>query len=723
MANLNVKSFIELVQRSGLVSDDALKAALSACMEEHDGQLPTDAQAIADYLVRCGLLTSWHCDKLLERKFKGFYLGKYKLLGHLGSGGMSSVYLAEHTMMHQRRAIKVLPKSRLGDSSYLERFYLEARASAALDHPNIVRAYDIDNEGDTHYLVMEYVEGRDLQTLVREVGPLDYETAADYIAQAARGLEHAHNVGLIHRDVKPANLLVDEKGTVKILDLGLALFSQGDISSLTVAHNENVLGTADYLAPEQALNSHTVDARADIYGLGGALYYLLAGHAPFPDGTLAQRILKHQTEMPTDLREIRDDCPTTLALICTRMLRKKPEERYASAEEVAEVLERWIAAHERGEDEPATPVGAAVSARAPAAAGGQMGTAAKPPIRPPVVAAGPNAPTALAPKEAMALKDLATQRTGHDSGKGLDPPSSKIGDLRVPKIGDSPSSKIGRATRSREKGLLVAQPLETGSRTAEGHGSSKIISAQPTVGGGSGKSATGSGSAKRVAALDSPKLVTTGSGSTQRTATGDSRKPATGSGSAKRVVTSGSATPATGSGSAKRAADRRTGKPASGTRPRASAGSGGDDGSDAARDPTNGTPSGVSATDTGEAPQNGGAGDSGELDLGSEVLAQLSLSDISGEHTSVARRRLMTQRSRQVAVPWWMWIAIAAGVVVAGVLIAIVVASSFWSSNSGSSRGGRARDTSRLERRIDGVAALHADWVPSQRNERRFHNS
>ncbi len=713
MANLNVKSFIELVQRSGLVSDDQLKAALSACMEENGGQLPSDTQTIADYLVRCGLLTSWHCDKLLERKFKGFYLGKYKLLGHLGSGGMSSVYLAEHTMMHQRRAIKVLPKSRLGDSSYLDRFYLEARASAALDHPNIVRAYDIDNEGDTHYLVMEYIEGRDLQTLVREEGPLDFDTAADYIAQAARGLHHAHNVGLIHRDVKPANLLVDQKGTVKILDLGLALFSQGDISSLTVAHNENVLGTADYLAPEQALNSHTVDARADIYGLGGALYFLLAGHAPFPDGSLAQRILKHQTEMPTDLREIRDDCPTTLALICTRMLRKKPEERYDSAEEVAEVLERWITARERGEEEPAMAAGAAIPAGAPGMAGGRMGAAAKPPIRPPVVAATPTAPTTLAPKEAIALKDLAPARTGHDSGKGLDPPSSKIGDSRSPKIGDSPSSKIGRAARSREKGLLVARPLETGSKTAQGHGSSKISSAKPAVESGSGKPASGSGSAKRVVAGDSGKPAS-GSGSAKRVIAGDSGKPATGSGSAKRVVAGDSAEPASGSGSARKAADRRTEKPASGVRPRSGSGSGAVSGasSGAGSDPANGTTSSVPATVTTEAPQNGGAGDSGELDLGSEVLAQLSLSDISGEQTSVARRRLMAQRSRRVTVPLWMWIAIAAGVVFAGVLVTIVVVSSLWSSNSGPSRRGRTRDTSRLERPIDGVALLDASLIP-----------
>ena len=157
-----------------------------------------------------------------------------------------------------------------------------------------MRCYDVDNEGDTHYIVMEFIEGKDLNTIVKQEGPLPLELACNYIAQSAEGLEHAHENGLIHRDVKPANLLVDTKGIVKILDLGLALFSDNERASLTVEHNENVLGTADYLAPEQAVNSHKVDHRADIYGLGCSLYFLLTGHPPFPEGTLAQRIAKHQ---------------------------------------------------------------------------------------------------------------------------------------------------------------------------------------------------------------------------------------------------------------------------------------------------------------------------------------------------------------------------------------------------------------------------------------------
>jgi len=366
MAKLTVQRFLEIVRKSTLVDEDKLCQAVAECEKEHGGQLPEDPETVADFLIQKELITDWHSEKLLNGKYKGFTLGKYKLLGHLGTGGMSSVYLAEHTLMRQRRAIKVLPKSRIADSSYLERFYLEARASASLDHPNIVRAYDVDSEGDIHYLVMEFVKGQDVQQIVNEHGPMDFETAANYTAQAAIGLEHAHEIGLIHRDVKPANLLVDGKNVVKILDLGLALFSNDDAASLTMAHNENVLGTADYLSPEQALNSHDVDRRADIYSLGCTLYYMLTGHAPFPDGTLAQRIAKHQTQMPADIREERPDCPDELVDICVKMIRKSPDDRYQSVEEAADALQDWLAS--RGKEIEVPKIDSGVKLAAAAAA-------------------------------------------------------------------------------------------------------------------------------------------------------------------------------------------------------------------------------------------------------------------------------------------------------------------------------------------------------------------
>ena len=348
MSKVKVDTFIDLVRRSGLVDKDRLAEALATAnvgaRESGQGdEAPDDAQAVSRCLVDAGLLTEWQSRKLLDGRGRGFFLGKYKLLDHVGTGGMSSVYLAEHVNMQRRVAIKVLPTNRVHDSSYLARFYREARAAAALDHPNIVHAYDIDNQGDTHYLVMEFVQGQDLQQMVKGQGALPYDTAADYIRQAADGLGHAHKVGLIHRDVKPANLLVDLNGVVKVLDLGLARFSDDKQASLTIAHDENVLGTADYLAPEQAINSHTVDIRADIYSLGCTLYFALTGHPPFPDGTLAQRLMKHQTEEPASIAKERRDVPPELAAICRRMMAKSREKRYQTATDVSQALSLWLA--------------------------------------------------------------------------------------------------------------------------------------------------------------------------------------------------------------------------------------------------------------------------------------------------------------------------------------------------------------------------------------------
>jgi serine/threonine-protein kinase len=342
MTKITTAQLLENIAKSGLVEASAQDLVLDQLQGGHEGSLPEDPVEVAKAFQDRGLLTRWQCEKLLQGKSKGFFLGRYRLMGHLGTGGMSTVYLAEHTAMGQKRAIKVLPKAKLGNSSYLARFQREAKAIASLSHPNIVQAYDIDNEKDTHYLVMEYVEGSDLQSLVKREGPLPYDLAADYIAQAARGLQHAHEAGLIHRDVKPANLLVNKDGKVKLLDLGLALYSDETQASLTMDYNDKVLGTADYLAPEQALNSHDVDPRADIYGLGCSLYFLLTGHPPFPEGTIAQRIAKHQKLMPEDIRKDRPDCPGELDGICVKMMQKDRKFRYPSCTVVSELLEKWV---------------------------------------------------------------------------------------------------------------------------------------------------------------------------------------------------------------------------------------------------------------------------------------------------------------------------------------------------------------------------------------------
>jgi serine/threonine-protein kinase len=345
MADQSAKSFLNLLNRSGIVVEDRLKRALKelAAKQKEEGGAKVSTELLATHLVDAGLITDWHVEKLRSGKYKGFFLGKFKLLAHLGTGGMSSVYLAEHRISGKKRAIKVLPKKRVSDKSYLDRFYLEGRAAAALNHPNVVRIYDICNDADTHFMVMEYVKGRDLYETVKAIGTLDFGEAADLVAQAAKGLSHAHEKGLVHRDIKPANLLLTDGGEIKILDLGLALFQEDETESLTVLHNEKVMGTADYLSPEQAINSHEVDHRADIYSLGCTLYYLLTGKPPFSEGTLAQRIAKHQTAEPPALADQCPDCPEELVAICNKMMRKAPEERYADCSKLADVLQHFSA--------------------------------------------------------------------------------------------------------------------------------------------------------------------------------------------------------------------------------------------------------------------------------------------------------------------------------------------------------------------------------------------
>ncbi|TWU11361.1 Serine/threonine-protein kinase PrkC [Symmachiella macrocystis] len=338
---LTAEVLIRMLKQSGLVEGDQLDAAV-ARWKSNDIDV-TRPRLIAIQAVKEELITRWQAEKLLQGKHRGFFLGKYRLLTLLGTGGMSSVYLAEHTLMRRQVAIKVLPQSRVDDASYLERFHRESQAVAALDHPNIVRAYDVNQEGNVHFLVMEYVAGQSLQELVAKNGPLDFVQVVEYVRQIAAGLEHAHDAGLIHRDIKPANLLVDERGVIKMLDLGLARFFHAEEENpLTLQYDEKVLGTADYLSPEQALDSHKVDTRADIYSLGCTMYFLLLGHPPFPDGTLAQRLMFHQMKEPASLKAERPETQPHIVAIVEKMMQKEPEDRFQTVRDVSTVCKRWL---------------------------------------------------------------------------------------------------------------------------------------------------------------------------------------------------------------------------------------------------------------------------------------------------------------------------------------------------------------------------------------------
>jgi serine/threonine protein kinase len=334
-----VDEFLDVVRKSGLVEETALAGFLEA-VAAAPPDTPTD---LASAMLRAGLLTRFQAQQLLLGRSRGFTLGgKYRVLEFLGAGGMGSVYLCEHTAMRRWVAVKVLPADQGKDSSsYVERFYREARASAALDHPNIVRAFDVDHDGKLHFLVMEYVDGVSLQQLVERHGPLDPVRAAHYLCQVALGLQHAHEAGLVHRDVKPANLLLDRTGTVKVLDLGLARFFHED-DGLSKKYDENVLGTTDYLAPEQVIDGK-VDIRADIYALGASFYFCLTGSTLFGPGTTAAKLVWQRVRKPRPIRELRPEVPAEMAeLIEEKMLAKEPEDRFQEPAEVCAALAPWV---------------------------------------------------------------------------------------------------------------------------------------------------------------------------------------------------------------------------------------------------------------------------------------------------------------------------------------------------------------------------------------------
>ena len=305
--------------------------------------LSVDPRQATDDMIGDGILTNFQAEQFLLGKWRGFSIGKYKLLERIGVGGMGQVFLCEHMFMKRRVAIKVLPPAKAEQPAALGRFYREARAAGSLEHPNIVRTHDIDQDGNLHFIVMEYVDGSNLLEIVKKFGPMDCGRAAHYTKQVAVGLDFAFKSGVIHRDVKPGNILIDRKGLARVLDLGLARFFNDQSDMLTVKYDDKiVLGTADYVAPEQVANSHAVDVRADVYALGATLYFLLAGHPPFPTGTVSQKLLWHRTKEPTPIRQLRPEVPEGLAAILAKMMAKDPAVRYQSPAEIVNAITPWI---------------------------------------------------------------------------------------------------------------------------------------------------------------------------------------------------------------------------------------------------------------------------------------------------------------------------------------------------------------------------------------------
>ncbi|RUL89026.1 serine/threonine-protein kinase [Tautonia sociabilis] len=264
-------------------------------------------------------------------------LGSYRLIEPLGSGGMSSVFRAVHIDSGYEVALKVLPRYLAKNSTLLQRFLREAVSAEALEHPNIVSIYDRGSEGGRHYLVLEYVDGSDLHDRVRHRGPMPVDEAMRVIREAAQGLRYASSKGVVHRDIKPANILMASDGSVKLIDLGLAL--QHEAEDERVTRHGTTVGTVDYMAPEQARDSRAANERSDMYSLGCTLYYLLTGFPPFPGGHIADKLRRHATQPPPDVRQLRPDVPRGVARLILRLMAKRPEDRFADYDELLAELD------------------------------------------------------------------------------------------------------------------------------------------------------------------------------------------------------------------------------------------------------------------------------------------------------------------------------------------------------------------------------------------------
>jgi serine/threonine protein kinase len=339
MATGSIPALADIVRATGLLDTQQL-AELTGLQSQF-----TDPKAFARALLERGWLTPFQVNQLLQGK--DLSLGQYILLERLGEGGMGQVFKARHRRLDRVDAVKVIRKEHLANAVSLQRFQQEARATARLAHPNIVTVYDASESGGTHFLAMEYVEGTDLARLLKQSGPLPIGQACEYIRQAALGLQHAHERGLVHRDIKPSNLFLNPAtAMVKVLDLGLAVLESGSRPgdpTAMLTKTGAVMGTPDFIAPEQAINPSKVDIRADIYSLGASLYYLLTAELPFPGGTHTEKLLKRQLEDPKRISQLRRDVPKELEKTIARMMARHPDDRYQTPLEVAQALEPFVA--------------------------------------------------------------------------------------------------------------------------------------------------------------------------------------------------------------------------------------------------------------------------------------------------------------------------------------------------------------------------------------------
>ena len=328
--SLTREEFLRNLKDSKLLSPENLAALIVSWPANAE----SEAAGVARSVLATGQLTAYQIVAISERRFYDLRIGTYEVLDRIGSGGMGTVYKARHRRMKRIVAIKVLNPNLCADISFIKRFQREVETVARLAHPNVVMAHDAGEAEVGHFLVMEYVKGPDLASSVQKQGPFPVSSAVNVILQTARGLEYAHSQEVIHRDIKPANILRDENGVVKITDLGLARLSLNKAASSSLTAAGVILGTADYMSPEQALDCVTIDHRADIYSLGCTLHFLLTGQGVYQADSLMSLLLKHREAPVPTLRALLPTLPAAVDDVFRKMVSKAPEDRYQSMSEV-----------------------------------------------------------------------------------------------------------------------------------------------------------------------------------------------------------------------------------------------------------------------------------------------------------------------------------------------------------------------------------------------------
>jgi serine/threonine-protein kinase len=330
--------FVQNLAKTGLVEPDVLDHARGSLAP----QPASDAAVrLARVLIQQGALTPYQAKKVLAGATRGFFLGGYRILRAIGEGGMGKVFLAVHDRDSQRVAIKVLPPKKAAEESQaLRRFQREMRISRIANHPNLARTIEVGNEGDVHFMVMEYIPGESIYHAVKgeRGGPLRVPDTARLFIKVVDGLAAAHEAGLVHRDIKPSNIMITPDGEAKILDLGLAR-SMGEEGVLT--RPNVVIGTLDYASPEQLGNAAQADRRSDLYSLGCTIYFTLAGRPPFEGGDVVNKIFKQRMDDPEPLERVAKGVPAAFAAIVRKLMAKAPNDRYQSCAELRADLVRW----------------------------------------------------------------------------------------------------------------------------------------------------------------------------------------------------------------------------------------------------------------------------------------------------------------------------------------------------------------------------------------------